>query len=134
MSWGFVCLVVWGIIEPREYEQRARTMNASDADRQIKQMVNFILQEAQEKANEIRIKVKKGRMLVSIIVSIIVSIVVVSTCKFCVRGWKAVVVVIDTRGSSANNHLRTLCMWHLRRDDHLLDRARLQLGKADASA
>jgi len=32
-------------------------MNASDADRQIKQMVNFILQEAQEKANEIRIKV-----------------------------------------------------------------------------
>ncbi|CAI5724670.1 unnamed protein product [Peronospora destructor] len=31
-------------------------MNASDADRQIKQMVNFILQEAQEKANEIRIK------------------------------------------------------------------------------
>lgn len=33
-------------------------MNASDADRQIKQMVNFILQEAQEKANEIRIKVK----------------------------------------------------------------------------
>jgi hypothetical protein len=35
----------------------AATMNASDADRQIKQMVNFILQEAQEKANEIRIKV-----------------------------------------------------------------------------
>lgn len=34
------------------------TMNASDADRQIKQMVNFILQEAQEKANEIRIKVR----------------------------------------------------------------------------
>lgn len=33
-------------------------MNASDADRQIKQMVNFILQEAQEKANEIRIKVR----------------------------------------------------------------------------
>ena len=32
-------------------------MNTSDADRQIKQMVNFILQEAQEKANEIRIKV-----------------------------------------------------------------------------
>lgn len=32
-------------------------MNASDADRQIKQMVNFILQEAHEKANEIRIKV-----------------------------------------------------------------------------
>jgi len=32
-------------------------MNSSDADRQIKQMVNFILQEAQEKANEIRIKV-----------------------------------------------------------------------------
>jgi V-type H+-transporting ATPase subunit E len=31
-------------------------MNASDADRQIKQMVNFILQEAHEKANEIRIK------------------------------------------------------------------------------
>ncbi|KDO20737.1 ATP synthase subunit [Saprolegnia parasitica CBS 223.65] len=31
-------------------------MNSSDADRQIKQMVNFILQEAQEKANEIRIK------------------------------------------------------------------------------
>nr|CCA23878.1 Vtype proton ATPase subunit E putative [Albugo laibachii Nc14] len=31
-------------------------MNASDADRQIKQMVNFILQEAREKANEIRIK------------------------------------------------------------------------------
>ncbi|OQR83935.1 V-type proton ATPase subunit E [Achlya hypogyna] len=31
-------------------------MNTSDADRQIKQMVNFILQEAQEKANEIRIK------------------------------------------------------------------------------
>ncbi|ETV96005.1 hypothetical protein H310_10660 [Aphanomyces invadans] len=32
-------------------------MSASnDADRQIKQMVNFILQEAQEKANEIRIK------------------------------------------------------------------------------
>lgn len=36
----------------------AATMNASDADRQIKQMVNFILQEAQEKANEIRIKVR----------------------------------------------------------------------------
>ncbi|KAI9917664.1 hypothetical protein PsorP6_012480 [Peronosclerospora sorghi] len=34
-------------------------MNASDADRQIKQMVNFILQEAQEKANEIRIKARK---------------------------------------------------------------------------
>lgn len=34
-------------------------MNASDADRQIKQMVNFILQEAREKANEIRIKVRK---------------------------------------------------------------------------
>uniref|UniRef100_M4C544 V-type proton ATPase subunit E n=1 Tax=Hyaloperonospora arabidopsidis (strain Emoy2) TaxID=559515 RepID=M4C544_HYAAE len=31
-------------------------MNAGDADRQIKQMVNFILQEAHEKANEIRIK------------------------------------------------------------------------------
>ncbi|TDH70335.1 hypothetical protein CCR75_002905 [Bremia lactucae] len=31
-------------------------MNASDADRQIQQMVNFILQEAHEKANEIRIK------------------------------------------------------------------------------
>ncbi|CAI5743403.1 unnamed protein product [Peronospora destructor] len=31
-------------------------MNASDADRQIKPMVDFILQEAQEKANEIRIK------------------------------------------------------------------------------
>lgn len=39
---------------------RAATMNASDADRQIKQMVNFILQEAQEKANEIRIKVSVG--------------------------------------------------------------------------
>lgn len=33
-------------------------MNPTDADRQIKQMVNFILQEAQEKANEIRIKVR----------------------------------------------------------------------------
>ena len=42
-------------------------MNASDADRQIKQMVNFILQEAQEKANEIRIKVKGRRIIVSII-------------------------------------------------------------------
>jgi len=31
-------------------------MDSSDADRQIKQMVNFILQEAHEKANEIRIK------------------------------------------------------------------------------
>ena len=31
-------------------------MNSAAADRQIKQMVNFILQEAQEKANEIRIK------------------------------------------------------------------------------
>ena len=38
-------------------------MNASDADRQIKQMVNFILQEAREKANEIRIKVKSVEWL-----------------------------------------------------------------------
>ena len=36
-------------------------MNAGDADRQIKQMVNFILQEAHEKANEIRIKVKEKK-------------------------------------------------------------------------
>ncbi|DAZ94009.1 TPA: LOW QUALITY PROTEIN: hypothetical protein N0F65_001620 [Lagenidium giganteum] len=40
---------------PIRHPPRA-TMNASDADRQIKQMVNFILQEAHEKANEIRIK------------------------------------------------------------------------------
>lgn len=42
----------------RGVKKKRATMNASDADRQIKQMVNFILQEAQEKANEIRIKVR----------------------------------------------------------------------------
>lgn len=33
---------------------------AADSSRQIKQMVNFIMQEAHEKVNEIRIKVGNG--------------------------------------------------------------------------
>ena len=34
---------------------------SSDSSRQIKQMVNFIMQEAHEKVNEIRIKVSVER-------------------------------------------------------------------------
>ncbi|RYY88653.1 hypothetical protein EON63_02075 [archaeon] len=34
---------------------------SGDSSRQIKQMVNFIMQEAHEKVNEIRIKVTKSR-------------------------------------------------------------------------
>ena len=33
---------------------------SNDSSRQIKQMVNFIMQEAHEKVNEIRIKVSVG--------------------------------------------------------------------------
>jgi vacuolar-type H+-ATPase subunit E/Vma4 len=34
-------------------------MAQNQSDRQIKQMVNFIMQEAHEKVNEIKIKVRK---------------------------------------------------------------------------
>ena len=37
-------------------------MNATEADRQIKQMIAFIKQEAQEKAEEIRVKTNSACM------------------------------------------------------------------------
>ena len=45
-------------------------MNSSDSSKQIKQMVNFIMQESHEKVNEIRIKVRKRRRLLVIKVDI----------------------------------------------------------------
>ena len=65
---------------------RERKMNSSDSSKQIKQMVNFIMQESHEKVNEIRIKVRLWIFKVDInwirchkiIIIIIIIIVIIS--------------------------------------------------------